>query len=144
MNQSKKINFWYKDHVVVKVWEGNSQAYVHFNKLTKSGTKSLTFCGDAIRALLNNKEEIVSAIDAVEREFQEEREMLALAAPDELEETQLIQRAPLNTSRWFQPYGAGGNFQEEQEQGVPINKVALGLGQGRGGAPSNNNLLGQG
>ncbi|XP_041347215.1 uncharacterized protein LOC121367136, partial [Gigantopelta aegis] len=82
-----------------------------------------------IRALLNNKEEIVSAIDAVEREFQEEREMLALAAPDELEETQLIQRAPLNISRRFQPYGSGGNFQEEQEQGVPINKVALGLGQ---------------
>ncbi|XP_041358881.1 uncharacterized protein LOC121375472 [Gigantopelta aegis] len=148
MNQSKKINFWYKDHIVVKVWEGNSLAYVHFNKITKTGTKSLTFCSDAIRALLDNKEQILSAIDDVEREYQEEREMLALDVTDERMEQQQQQqhyhsppseRVPLNATRRFQPYvgSGGGNF---EGRGLPTNMV---LGQGRG-APSTNLTLSQG
>ncbi|XP_041372579.1 mediator of RNA polymerase II transcription subunit 23-like [Gigantopelta aegis] len=124
---------------MVKIWDVNNEVYIHINKITKSGTKQLSFSGPAFRTLMEHREEILAAINQLEHEVQEESEMLSLAVTDErLDQQQQLQhqqhyqhppmeRVPLHSTRRFQPYvGTGLGVPQPLEQARGVHTVGRG------------------
>ncbi|XP_041353842.1 putative uncharacterized protein DDB_G0294196 [Gigantopelta aegis] len=156
MNQTHKIVFFYQDHVSVKLWEKNSKVYVHLNKVTKKGTKTVSFQAEAYRALMERGNDVLKAIDEIEAELQEESEMVSLTdetkfhlqqQQDQAQEFQPLQpvqpqqqqpeqqqpqreRHSLSTNSRFQPYtGTGTSIQFGLGRGALITRPTLGHGQ---------------
>ncbi|XP_041379669.1 uncharacterized protein LOC121392586 [Gigantopelta aegis] len=108
--------------------------------MSNDGTKHLSFSAPAFRALMEHREEILAAINQLEREVQEESEMLSLAVTDErLEQQQQLQRqlyqhppmerVPLHSTRRFQPYvGTGLGVPQSLEQARGVHTVERGRG----------------
>ncbi|XP_041373675.1 putative uncharacterized protein DDB_G0294196 [Gigantopelta aegis] len=111
MNQSDKIYFFYKDHAVVKTWDGNGQVYVHINKVTKTGTKSLTFSAEAFPSFCQNVTKIMQSLDRLERENEEEMSMIQYS---DLFETQQLQ--PKSQPKQLQPQLVEPQLEPQQLQ----------------------------